>query len=108
MLPGPNHSFSGPLSALAAGWIQATEKQECGQPCPPELDLKSATRGHGCPCSGVWAFLVPEGPLETIQGFNLGFPAPETVQVPKGRLKFIPTNIEDRVPRGVSSAKPGT
>ena len=26
------------------------------------------------------------------QGFNLGFPAPETVQVPKGRLKFIPTN----------------
>src|SRR5436190_9991696 len=42
------------------------------------------------------------------QGFNLGFPAPETVQVPKGRLKFIPTNIADRIPRGVSSAKPGT
>ena len=42
------------------------------------------------------------------QGFNLGFPAPETVQVPEGRLKFIPTNIADRTLRGVSSAKPET
>jgi len=41
--------------------------------------------------------------LRLAQGFNLGFPAPATVQVPKGRLKFIPTNTTGGIPRGLSS-----
>src|SRR5438128_12322598 len=53
------------------GWIQETGKQERGQPCPPELDLKPGTRGHGCPRSDLesalrlgWAHLgtAPAGP----------------------------------------------
>ena len=39
------------------------------------------------------------------QGFNLGFQAPETVQVPKGRLKFIPINTADRIPPDAPSAR---
>src|SRR6266516_865746 len=56
----------------------------------------------------VWRFWSRRDRSRLAEGFNLGFPAPETVQVPKGRLKFIPTNIADRIPRGGSSAKPGT
>src|SRR6266700_3340766 len=35
------------------GWIQEATRQERGQPCPRELDLKPGTRGQGCPRSNL-------------------------------------------------------
>ena len=89
----------------------------CGSVALFGFSRRSARRGEQVhvrtgdgprPQPGVWRFWSRRDLSRLGQGFNLGFPAPETVQVPKGRLKFNPTNIADRIPHGGSSAKPGT
>src|SRR2546426_10991019 len=37
----------------SAGRIRETARQERGQPCPREFDVKPGTRGHGCPRSNL-------------------------------------------------------
>src|SRR2546422_865059 len=39
------------------GRFQEATRQERGQPCPRELDLKPGTRGHGCPRSNLQSAL---------------------------------------------------
>src|SRR6266581_8809551 len=61
--------------AWLAGRIEDTARQERGQPCPRELDLKPGTRGHGCPRSNLESALpgrnvahgLPVGPVPVDQ-----------------------------------------
>src|SRR5216110_304613 len=49
-----------------SGGFKKRRKQERGQPCPRELDLMPATRGHGCPRSNLEATLGGERDVEPL------------------------------------------